>query len=68
MQTSQATATLPQVDLESQVVPALQESLQSLARLNERTLTYIRERPLTCIVVAGALRYAVVKMSWRCAP
>ena len=68
MQTSQATATLPQVELESQVVPALQESLQSLARLNERTLTYIRERPLTCIVGAVALGYVVGKMASRYAP
>lgn len=68
METSQSPDQPFAADLESQVAPALQESLQHLAALNERALAYIRARPLTCIAGAVALGYVVGKSATRYTP
>mgnify|MGYP001550303814 CR=1 FL=1 len=52
-------------DVDAPVTPEGVEPLVSLNRLNERALTFIRDRPVTCLVGALALGFVVGKIASR---
>lgn len=52
-------------DLQSSVLPQLQDASERLTRLNERAIDFIRERPGTCLIAAAALGFVVGKIAAR---
>lgn len=62
---SSPAAPLPVDSGDSPLADRLQEAGQSLARLNERSLAFVRERPITCIVGAVAFGFIVGKIAAR---
>lgn len=65
MQTAQPTPPPIPFDLASSVEPHLQNAQQNLMRLNEHALTFVRERPVTCLVGAVAIGFVVGKIAAR---
>lgn len=50
---------------ESPVPAALQEVEQRVARVNDTVISFVRERPVTCLVGAVALGFIVGKLAAR---
>lgn len=51
--------------MDLQLAPYLDEARENLARLNEKAVAFIRERPGTCIAGAVVLGFVVGKIAAR---
>lgn len=56
---------LPDMNDTEQPADPLQRAVASLNQLNERALTFARERPVTCIIGAVALGFVIGKIAAR---
>lgn len=66
METAQETARPLTDECATDAEVRLREAQQKVAALNDRALTFIRERPITCVVGALALGFIVGKLAARC--
>jgi hypothetical protein len=52
-------------ELQSRVGPQLEQARQNLSELNQRVITFVRQRPGTCLLGALAFGYVVGRIASR---